>query len=75
MKYKDQLRLSLGIICYKSQREIEMKNVMVYPVMLRSEEVDFLRRVLGGLALIRDYDESEEPLLEKIKDRLSKVKP
>ncbi len=52
-----------------------MKNVMVYPVMLRSEEVDFLRRVLGGLALVRDYDEIEEPLLEKIKDRLSKVKP
>jgi|GEM_PF-4610451 hypothetical protein len=52
-----------------------MKNVMVYPVMLRSEEIDFLKKALGGLALVRDYDESEEPLLEKIKDRLSKVKP
>lgn len=52
-----------------------MKNVMVYPVMLRSEEIDFLKKALDGLALVRDYDESEEPLLEKIKDRLSKVKP
>jgi len=48
---------------------------MMYPVILSSEEIDFLKQALDGLALVRDYDESEEPILEKIKDRLSKVKP
>jgi hypothetical protein len=52
-----------------------MKNLTMYPVILSSEELDFLKKSLDGLALVRDYDESEEPILEKIKDRLSKVKP